>query len=544
VQSKKLFSKLLFGGVVLVAIGIATFGFLTFKDSLEAMRRASQENISWSATQLERELTRFLDSLGSARAGTTSSTVDINQRFDVLWSRVAVFQRGAVGKRLRAYDTENAVGQLYDELKRQEVAVVSISSFDFSVMANISAAFFPYADALHELSRKITVGEEEKAAEIRAQMRSSADFAFYASILTVIMVTGALIYFVYEGQQYRKLAYENKALAEKFKAASEVKSRFLTMMSHELRTPMNGVLGLLALARAVETDPEQTERLAQADRSANRMLGMLTDILDFAALENAELVLAHKPFFSNELLLALPELLGPVALQAEARLQVKAAEDMPLMLQGDPSRLRRCYALMVTYFLETAGARDIGLVLSYKSGVLLAEIEVDYAGGGWSPDLIFGTRGEHKDSFAAAALGPSVARALVKEMGGEINLGTTENGKILLSIAVPVVAVTPPRRLKVLLSLQSAPMEMVCRSAIAELPVEFISAEAVGEAQVVLLEAGEGGVADKVAALRAQSPSVRVVGIGRTENTAIFDVVADMPLEATQLKNWVQEALG
>jgi len=542
VRSKRLFSKIMFGGVVLVAIGIATFGFLTFKDNLEAMKRASQENISWSASQLERELTRFLDSLGTSRAGTASSTVDINQRFDVLWSRVAVFQRGKVGARLRAYDRKNAVGRLFEELKRQELAVVSIKSFDFTTMANISSAFFPFGEELHELSRAITVGEETKAAEIRAQMRDSANFALYASILTVIMVTGALIYFVYEGQQYRRLADENEALAEKFKAASEVKSRFLTMMSHELRTPMNGVLGLLALARANEADPEQKERLDQADRSANRMLGMLTDILDFAALENAQFALTNKPFFSNELLLALPELLGPVATQAEARLHVKAEGELPVMLCGDATRLRRSYALMVTYFLETAGARDIGLTLAYKNGILQARIVVDYVGGGWSPDLIFGERGSNEDSFAAEALGPSVARVLVKKMGGDIALGNTEDGKILLKIDVPVSALAP-RQLKVQLTMQSTPMEMVCKSSVAGLPVEFICADSAVQAEVILLETGFKDEAARVANIRAQSPGAQVFAIGRPQNPKLFDFAAEMPLEAQQLRNRIVEAL-
>ncbi len=541
--SKRLFSKIMFGGVVLVAIGIATFGFLTFKDSLEAMRRASQENISWSATQLERELTRFLDSLGTSRAGTTSSTVDINERFDVLWSRVTVFQRGRVGARLREYDTENVVGRLLEELKRQEVAVVSISSFDFTTMANLHRAFFPFGDALHELSRRITLGEEKKAAGIRAQMRESADFALYASILTVILVTGALVYFVFEGQQYRKLADENLLLAERFKEASEVKSRFLTMMSHELRTPMNGVLGLLSLAREEETDPAQKLRLEQADRSAKRMLGMLTDILDFAALENTRIAVSDKPFFSNELMLALPDLLGPVAAQARARLHVEAEGALPVMLCGDATRLRRSYALMVTYFLETAGAQDIELRMSYEAGVLKARIIVEYSGGGWSPDLIFGTRGDSADRFAAEALGPSIARVLVDKMGGEISLGTTGEEKILLTIDVPVKAMEP-RRLKVLLDVQSVPMEMVCKSSLARLPVDYLSPDTAQEAEIIILETGSSDEENRVKAARAATPAAQVFGVGRPQNAALFDFVAELPLEAAQLKNRVSEALG
>jgi hypothetical protein len=292
-----------------------------------------------------------------------------------------------------------------------------------------------------------------------------------------------------------------------------------------------------------ETDPAQKARLAQAERSANRMLDMLTDILDFAALENAQYDIADKPFFSNELLLALPELLGPVAAQAEARLHVRAEGTLPIMLRGDATRLRRAYALMVTYFLETAGARDISLALAYESGILRARIEVDYVGDGWSPDLVFGTRKSHKDSFAVDALGPSVARVLVRKMAGEIDLGTSDSGKILLRIDVPVAALSP-QRLKVGLAMQSAPMEMVCKSSLSSLPIEFVPADAAAEAELVLVEAASGDSAGQVNAIRAQNPSVLVFGIGHPQDPSIFDFVADLPLEAARLKNRVSEILG
>lgn len=541
--SRRHISRILFGGVVSVAIGIASFGFLTFKNSLDAMQQASQENIAWSANQLERELTRFQDSLGTTRAGSSNAAAFINQRFDVLWSRVAVFQRGKVGERLRFYDTDNVINRLFEEMKRQEVAVVSISSFDFTSLAAISGAFQPYSDELHELSRRLVVGEEKNAAAIRAQMRKGANFALFASIGAVLTVMGALVYFVYEGRRFRNLAYQNKLLADKFKQASEVKSRFLTMMSHELRTPMNGVLGLLALARATESDPEQKERLDQADRSANRMLNMLTDIMDFAALENAHLKLVEKPFFTNELLLALPELLDPVATQADARLKVAAVGELPVMLCGDVLRLRRSYALLVTYFLETAGARDIKLDLCYENGLLDARICVNYVGGGWTPDLIFGERSESTESFAAEALGPSVARILVEKMGGEISVATTEDGKILLRVVVPVSALEV-RKLKVLLQTQSAPMEMVCKSSLAELQIDYLDGQSSASADIIMVETGNLGEAEKLKAVRGRAPNALVFGIGRTQNPELFDFVAEMPLEAERLKNRVSEVLG
>lgn len=541
---KQRFSKFVFGGVIFVAIAVAATGFVIFERSLNAMQLASQENIAWSASQLERELSRFRDSLGASQAGHSNSSADINQRFDVLWSRVAIFQRGNVGQRLHEYDLEgNVVGRLFEELKRHEVAVVSISSFDFTTLGEIHAAFYPYSDELSDLSRRIFIGEEQKAAAVRAQMRQGANFALYASIFTVVLVIGAMIYFVIEGRVFRKLAKQNHVLAERFKQASLVKSRFLTMMSHELRTPMNGVLGLLAVARNSEADPAQKSLLDQADRSANRMLGMLTDILDFAALENAELDLESKPFFTNELLLALPELLGPVAHQVDARLNVTAVSDLPIMLKGDITRLRRAYALIITYFLETAGAREIEMRLSYADGCLNANIYVDYLDGGWSPDLIFGDRSESDDSFASEGLGPSVARVLVAKMGGEIRLGNSEDGKILLEIDVPVPAMET-RRLKTMLKVQSAPMEMICKSTLSTLPIDFVPSEGVDNAEVVLMESGAMDEQTKVAALRAKYPAALIFGIGRTSMPSLFDFTAEMPLEAPQLKNRMADLLG
>lgn len=536
--------KFLFGGVVTVAVTIAGFGFVTFSQNIDAMREASQENISWSAAQLEKELMRFRDSLRASDAGLTTSSADINQRFDVLWSRIAIFQRGKVGDRLREYDLEiNTIGRLFEEMKAMESLVVSISSYDFATMSKIHQAFYPFSGELSELSRRVTVGEEQKAAVFRAHMREAANFALYASISTVLLVMMAMGYFVLDGQRFRKLAEQNMVLAERFKQASLVKSRFLTMMSHELRTPMNGVLGLLAVARQSNMTPSQRKILTQVDRSSNRMLGMLTDILDFAALDNAQFGLDNKPFFSQDLISALPDLLGPVADQAKAKFKVEVVGEVPTRLCGDATRLRRSYALLVTYFLETAGAREIELRISYEDNHLIGRIVVDYLDGGWSPDLISGEREESADSFASEVLGPAVARALVDKMSGEIRHGKTEDGKIVLTIDVPVQA-QKERNLKVLLNMQSAPMEMVFKSAVSDFHIDYLSQNDSSCAEIVMMESGMANEEERVSNARKNCPEALVFGIGRSYLPALYDFVAEIPLEVDSLKNKISEVLG
>ena len=541
-------SKLLFGGVIIVAIGIAGAGFVTFQRNLEAMNQASQESISWSTAQLEKELMRFRDSLRDSVLATNSteivSNVEINRRFDILWSRVAVFQRGAVGERLREYDKEtNVVGRLFEEMKRQEAQIVSISSDDFGETVNLHRVFLPYSEELSVLSREVEFGEQKKAELVRKQIKFGANFALYSGISSVLLVVLAMTYFVWEGRRFRVLAKRNKVLADKFERASLSKSRFLTMMSHELRTPMNGVLGLIAVARQNEMEKPLQNLLHQANRSAVRMLDMLTDILDFAALENADTDFTEKPFFTEELVLALPDLLGPVAEQAKVKLSVTRDENLPIMLSGDNTRLRRSYTLMATYFLETAGAKSIAFHLSYANGKLLAKFKIDYLGGDWTPDLIFGERAESDDSFASEVLGPAVARVLVTKMGGEIRHECSEDGQIVLAIEVPVEALAK-RSLRVRLCLQSTPMEMICKSTIASLPIEYLCSETEGNAEVILMEAGGTKEKAQLAKMRANSAGVQIIGIGKPADPALYDFVAEMPLEALQLKKRIAEAMG
>ena len=198
---------------------------------------------------------------------------------------------------------------------------------------------------------------------------------------------------------------------------------------------------------------------------------------------------------------------------------------------------------MVTYFMETAGARDIELRVSYENGHLLAQIFVDYLDGGWSPDLIFGERDENKDSFASEVLGPAVARVLVRKMDGEIRQSKAEDGRIVLSIDVPVQAMEV-RNLKVLLNMQSTPMEMICKSTVSSFPIEYVCENTADKADIVMMESGAADEGKKVAETRRKSPMALVFGIGRPQSPALFDFVAEVPLEAQRLKNRISEALS
>ncbi|MDO9608401.1 MAG: response regulator [Brevundimonas sp.] len=208
--------------------------------------------------------------------------------------------------------------------------------------------------------------------------------------------------------------------------------QFLRLMSHEMRTPLNGVLGMINLLQRTRLDGAQRAYAENARQSAEHLLGLVNDLLDYARLEAGSLEFDLAPVDLEGLVRGVAELLSPRAHDKGLEIVWSVDADAPDIL-ADEGRLRQVLfnlAGNAVKFTEAGGVRlSVERVApdptDVDDGRVRLAFIVDDTGPGVPPEArarIFEEFG-HADSSDAvrhdgAGLGLAVVRKLAAAMGG------------------------------------------------------------------------------------------------------------------------------
>lgn len=170
---------------------------------------------------------------------------------------------------------------------------------------------------------------------------------------------------VRETELAQALAQE-KELTRKARAGERAKSEFLAMMSHEIRTPMNGILGFAEILSQTPNLPSSCRDSVQTiTSSAEALLRILDDILDFSRLEAGQLEIEKTPFSPRALLNDLQTILAPAAQEKGLRLNFEEGPDIPSQLVGDPGRLRQILLNLVGNAIKFTSAGSVSVSMRH-----------------------------------------------------------------------------------------------------------------------------------------------------------------------------------
>ncbi len=219
--------------------------------------------------------------------------------------------------------------------------------------------------------------------------------------------------------------------------AVRIKSEILANMSHELRTPLNGVIGFTRQILKTPLNATQRDYLHTIERSANNLLSIISDVLDFSKLEAGKLVLESIPFSLRSFLDDVIVLMAQSAHDKKLELTLLIQPDVPDNTIGDPLRLQQVIVNLVGNAIKFTKRGNIDIQvekISQSNHQVELEIKVNDTGIGIAEEQqsqLFQAFRQADSStsrrYGGTGLGLVITQHLVVEMGGKIGFHSRLN---------------------------------------------------------------------------------------------------------------------
>ena len=368
------------------------------------------------------------------------------------------------------------------------------------------------------------------------------------------------------------LAHRLHSAREIASQAVQVKARLLTNVSHEIRTPMNGVMGMTNLLFTTNLTTEQREYAEAAHSSAESLLGMLNNMLDYARMDQGDLEFQSVDFDLHGLLEDVAEHFSQHAGRRCLELACLIAPETPEIVTGDPVKLRQVLSNLMSNAVKFTNRGEIVLsskVVSEESGEVVLHLEVSDTGIGITEEdrpKLFRSFGQldasTSRSHSGTGLGLAICKQIVAGGGGYMDFhskpGVGSCFWVIMRFGLP----------KYNLPSASTDLELVGRSVLIVSESESVrrtiamhcraldmksrEAETVGQALEFLKEipfdliVGDGRFPDAADLAEAKSPSTKFMLLSSPldqANETKADTILSKPVRKNYFSHAVREVL-
>lgn len=245
------------------------------------------------------------------------------------------------------------------------------------------------------------------------------------------------LYSIVHDDTARRTAEDELKLAKEFaEAANNAKSEFLANMNHELRTPLNGVIGFTELLMSTSLNDLQKQYVENALVSANSLLGIISDILDYSKIEAGKLELELIKCDIIEILEQAVDIIKIQAARKGIELMLNIQPDMPDTAVADPLRLKQILINLLSNAVKFTAHGEIEISITFNpidktkgqfnisvrdTGIGISEIQQKTLFKAFTQADSSTTR-----KYGGTGLGLTISNLLARKMGSNITFSSNE----------------------------------------------------------------------------------------------------------------------
>ncbi len=226
---------------------------------------------------------------------------------------------------------------------------------------------------------------------------------------------------------------------------SRLKMEFIENMSHEIRTPLSGIIGL-AQVLAEEVNEQHQEFVALIEKGGKRLLRTLDSIMEVSRLSTERLVLRNEAVDISELVHKLVSKFEPEAKEKGLSISVDS-EELRVGAVLDVGMFRKSLQHLLDNAVEYTDNGTISVRIDATDDSFTVRIKD--TGRGMSPEFlpyIFDVFRQESTgtsrSFEGAGLGLTVAKGLIQQMGGTLEIDTEPEKGTLVTVGMPKAQIT------------------------------------------------------------------------------------------------------
>ncbi len=249
------------------------------------------------------------------------------------------------------------------------------------------------------------------------------------SLVTCVLIVVPLMYdHMYRRalEESRKHQRELEAWREELEHTSKMREHFIATVSHELRTPMNAILGFNALLLArLDGRPEARKVLNHTRQSADHLMTVINDILDYSQLQAGRLVVEAETFELRKTVEHAFDLFLPRVKSMDLAYRIELDADLPRWVHTDRHRLMQILVNLLGNALKFTHQGQVVLCVQRQESRV--QFSVQDTGIGIARDRqsqIFErfsqANGDTQALYGGNGLGLAITRTLVQRLGGEI----------------------------------------------------------------------------------------------------------------------------